>query len=106
MWPVIFIAAGLVLFAFLCRALLDSPRPDIETGLAWHLIRALAFLVHRLRVAGSEHLPNPARPGPLILVSNHTAGVDPLLIQGLFRLQIRWVLAPDMPLKGPDPFWD
>ncbi|GHO84406.1 lysophospholipid acyltransferase family protein [Dictyobacter formicarum] len=42
--------------------------------------RLLAFLVCRLAVRGSEHVPVN---GPLLLVSNHLSWIDPILVAGL-----------------------
>jgi 1-acyl-sn-glycerol-3-phosphate acyltransferase len=38
----------------------------------------------------------------LIIVSNHTSGVDPLLIQAACRFHIRWMMAADMMIPELD----
>lgn len=93
---VISLAAAWIGFAFLSRGLLDNPREDVEGGLVWHTVRAYSALVHRLRVVGRENIPADRRPGPLILVANHTAGVDPVLIGAACPFHVRWVMARDM----------
>jgi 1-acyl-sn-glycerol-3-phosphate acyltransferase len=82
-----------------------NPRGDPETGLAWRLLRLYARIVHRLRVEGLENLPRGPKAGPLIVVANHTAGVDPLLIQAACPFFIRWMMALDMRLPTLEWFW-
>lgn len=93
---VIPLAAAWIGLAFLSRGLLDNPREDVEGGLMWHTVRAYAAVVHRLRVVGRENIPTGRNPGPLILVANHTAGVDPVLIGAACPFHVRWVMARDM----------
>lgn len=45
---------------------------------------------HRLTVSGSVRIP---RRGPVILVSNHISGVDPILIQAVVPRPIIWMVA-------------
>lgn len=95
MWIILGVAAwGLA--AWLSHWLLRNPRGDVETGVAWHLVRGYVRAVHRLRVRGLEHVPRGRKVGPLIVVSNHTAGVDPLLIQSALPFEVRWMMAADM----------
>lgn len=103
-----FIAAtGWVGFALLAwwinRA---SPRrEDPLAGLVWRAIRLYARLLHRRRIEGREHIPGSASAGPLIVVANHTAGVDPLLIQSACPFEIRWIMAEDMRWPALDGLW-
>jgi 1-acyl-sn-glycerol-3-phosphate acyltransferase len=93
-------------FAALVRYLRHNPRgrADLEGAIAWAVILAYSRLFHRLRVEGREHIP--AR-GPLIVVSNHTAGLDPLLIQaGMRDLEIRWMMARDMMIPELAQLWE
>ncbi len=101
----ILIAAALLVWAFVCQRLLANPRGDVETGLFCGLMWLYARVVHRLSVEGLEHVPQSRTPGPLIVVANHTAGVDPLLVQSLSPFAIRWMMAADMRLPQFDPFW-
>lgn len=103
-WP-ISIAIALVALGWAVRWLLDNPREDAETGLLYRVGRGYCRLVHRLRAEGGEHVPPGRRPGPLIVVANHTAGVDPLLVQASCPFEIRWVMAEDMRLPAFDAFW-
>src|SRR5690606_15597843 len=43
--------------------------------------------------------------GPLIVVANHTAGVDPILTSAACPFQIRWIMAQDMRLPWLNWFW-
>ena len=52
------------------------------------------------RVASGEPLP-----GPLVVVANHTAGIDPLLIQCCCVFEIRWMMLSSMMVPGFDPLW-
>jgi len=94
----------LVALSLRIRAL--STRDDIRSGIALLVIRLYARLVHGLRVAGRENIPKRNVAGPLVVVSNHTAGVDPLLIQAACRFEIRWVMAEDMRLPALQGFWE
>ncbi|MGV6814388.1 MAG: lysophospholipid acyltransferase family protein, partial [Phycisphaerales bacterium] len=44
--------------------------------------------------------------GPMIVVSNHTAGVDPLLVSLSVPTKICWLMAEDMRLKGLNWLWN
>lgn len=92
-------------WAWVAHWLMDNPRGDFETGVSWRLIRLYARVVHRVRLEGGEHLPAGATPGPMVLVANHTAGVDPLLIQAVCPFFIRWMMALDMRLPAMEWFW-
>lgn len=94
---------GLIAVGLVSRALLNGPRPEVEVGVLWYLIRIYARFIHRIRVEGS--LP-AAHPGPLIIVCNHTAGVDPLLIQAKCPFEIRWIMAQDMRYPILEWFWE
>ena len=73
-----------------------NPRRDPFTGLAYYFTRWYARWRHHLRVQGAEHLPKDASGGPLIVVCNHTAGLDPILVQCVCPAFIRWLMATDM----------
>ncbi len=67
--------------------------------------RAYARLFHRLSFHGREHIPADARPGPMIVISNHTAGIDPILIAAACPFEIRWVMAQDMRARRLEWLW-
>lgn len=100
-------AMAWALWAAAAHALLrHSARPGDALGsLASLFVMLYARLWHRMRVEGRENVPRGPRPGPLILVSNHTAGVDPLLIQSVCPFEITWVMAEDMRIRKLDDLW-
>ena len=77
---------------------------DPLTGLLYIAGRIYARLVHRLRVE-TEPGALSDLDGPLIVVSNHTAGVDPLLVSAGCPRRIGWIMAEDMRLPLLNWFW-
>ena len=96
---------GLPLGRRLLRALRNGPDGHPLTTLAWLILRLYNRIVHRVRIEGAEHLPKANPAGPLIVVSNHGAGIDPLLLQGACRFHIRWMMASDTMSPNLDWFW-
>lgn len=81
-----------------------SPWGSVEAGLVALVASVYARLVHRLRVEGRRCIPQGRSPGPLIIVANHTAGVDPVLIAAAWpAVAIRFVMAQDM--RNADLAW-
>lgn len=103
-WIILFVGVLLGL-GLLARWLLDNPRRDLETGLFLKLAAVYARLYHGMKVVGWPHVPQTPTPGPLIIIANHTAGVDPLLIQTACPFEIRWIMAMDMRLPTFEWFW-
>ena len=103
-WPLA-IPACIIAFAFICRWLLDNPREDVAGGLVWHTCRFYARVIQRARYSGLEHVPTSRPPGPLIIVSNHPSGVDPLLIIAACRFDARYIMARDMRIPVAEAFW-
>lgn len=91
---------------FLGRAIMENPRGDFETGAAMLFGHAYVRLVHRLRIRGTTGMKLDELEGPLIVVSNHTAGVDPLLIQAALPFEVRWMMAFDMKHPALSWVWD
>jgi 1-acyl-sn-glycerol-3-phosphate acyltransferase len=91
-------------WALLCAWLVRNPRGDFLGGLVWRGLRLYARVFHRVSVKGAQNIP-PADAGPLLVVSNHTAGVDPVLIQAVCPFEVRWVMARDMRHPWGEPFW-
>ncbi len=98
--------AALILLA---RAVEHSPREGGDWTLAWLVVCIYTRLVHRVRFEGLEHIPHWKRgdpaPGPLVVVSNHTAGVDPLLIHSACPFDIRWMMMREMMLAPFARLW-
>lgn len=92
-------------WAMVSRRLVVNPRGDVETGVFWHLCRWYARVWHGLRVEGLDRVPQEQFPGPLVVVCNHTAGVDPLLVQSVAPFEIRWMMGKDMMTPSLGGFW-
>lgn len=92
-------------WAILTNVAARGPRGDVLTDLATRITWVYARLAHNLRVEGAENIPRTNTPGPLVVVANHTAGVDPLLIQSVCPFFIRWMMARDMQLPALEIFW-
>lgn len=73
-------------------------------------VRVYARALHRVRVEGREHVPVADARGrighSLIVAANHTAGVDPLLIQAVIGFEPRWMMAEDMRVAELEPLWE
>lgn len=72
------------------------------------LICLYCRIFHRVRFVGFEDLPAPFRHGDAeggLVVANHTAGIDPLLVQTGVRRFIRWMMWADMMIPSLDPIW-
>lgn len=69
----------------------------------YRTLQTYSRVMHRVRAEGLEHVP-PAEP--LIIVANHTAGIDPLLIQAVLPFEVRWIMAADMRVRALDALWD
>ncbi|MBL0920850.1 MAG: 1-acyl-sn-glycerol-3-phosphate acyltransferase [Phycisphaerales bacterium] len=109
--PAAWLIVGLLLYAlwvavatWIRRAMDDDQ--DAEGGFIIRVFHVYAAIVHRLEVVGRGHIPRGRPPGPLIIVANHTAGVDPVLIQSACPFRIRWLMAEDMRTSVLDPFWE
>jgi 1-acyl-sn-glycerol-3-phosphate acyltransferase len=107
----IWIALALVGWALLAWAAdavrRASVRPEDPTsGLVLIATRLYCRLVHRLRVHGLQRA-RAARDagGPLMVVSNHTAGLDPALIQAALDFEVRWMMAADMRAPQLEEWW-
>lgn len=111
--PILLVAWATLALA--SRWILNNPRrvpgqpiddDVIAAGLAYRAMQVLCTTLHRLRVEGGERLNLGRFPGPLIVVANHTAGVDPLLIQSACPFEVRWMMARDMMSPGLQGLWD
>lgn len=87
------------------RWLSTGPRGEPVTGLMWRVFRGYCRLMHRPTYEGLHHVPATNRPGGLVVVSNHTGPIDPLLIQAACRFEIRWMMAQNMMIPQLDWLW-
>ncbi|MCC6682925.1 MAG: MFS transporter [Phycisphaeraceae bacterium] len=92
----------LVGIAGLWRHLRQGPLDRGDRNLLWHLARLLVLVVHRLRWHGRGAVPCD---GPVMLVSNHTTGVDPLLIQASLNRCVRWLMIDKYQLRVLGYLW-
>jgi 1-acyl-sn-glycerol-3-phosphate acyltransferase len=99
-------AAAWVAWAFVSRRLVDNSRGEVAMGLVHGFGRLYARAWHNLRVEGRENIPGMRQPGPLIVVANHTAGVDPILVQAVCPFEIRWMMAKDMMEPSLAELWE
>jgi 1-acyl-sn-glycerol-3-phosphate acyltransferase len=82
-----------------------GPGGNPSTGLVWLVLRLYAHLVHRVTFEGRENVPEGNCPGPLVVISNHTGPIDPVVIQAACRFEIRWMMASDMMVPQLDLLW-
>lgn len=100
--------SALLALVLLARRVRQNPWGDIPHGLIYYLGRGYLRLVHRPRVRGEADLlrrGQEAWPDGLIIVCNHTAGIDPMLVQGASNCPIRWVMAEDMRIASLEWLW-
>ncbi|MEZ6318331.1 MAG: lysophospholipid acyltransferase family protein [Phycisphaerales bacterium] len=104
----LWIIAGLLVIAAGTLALLSthpSPSETFWSNVIYAVGTGYVRVLHRLKVRGREHIPPARDAGPLIVVANHTAGVDPILVSAACPFQIRWIMAEDMRLPWLGWFW-
>lgn len=96
-----------LLFALWARRVARGPRGDVLTGICLDINWLYAKLFHRLKVIDAHLLPSsPVVNGrPIIIIANHTAGIDPILIQASVPYFVRWMMAADMRAAPLEEFW-
>jgi 1-acyl-sn-glycerol-3-phosphate acyltransferase len=102
------IFAGLALLSIplvVIPYLRSGPAGSMGVTFFWATIGFYLGVVHRARYFGREKLPRSNADLPLIVVSNHTGGVDPLLIQCGVRFKIHWMMAADYMVGPLGWFW-
>ncbi|MBY0113675.1 MAG: 1-acyl-sn-glycerol-3-phosphate acyltransferase [Phycisphaerales bacterium] len=100
------VVAVLAALATLSALLVRNPRRDPMVGLLVALMKLFARFIQRARYEGRTHIPRSMHPGPLIVVSNHTAGADVPLIQAVCPFEIRWMMARSMQVEFLQWFWE
>jgi 1-acyl-sn-glycerol-3-phosphate acyltransferase len=83
---------------------------DLLLGLECRLARAYLALVHRIRFEGFDAIPelaSLAKPGGggLLVVANHTCGLDPMILQMPLRRRIRWMMWTGQMGRGLGWLW-
>lgn len=70
--------------------LIQGPVPgDYVANGFWHFVRWYTLIFHRCRWVGRHHVPST---GKAILCSNHTTGLDPLVMQAGIPRPVRWLM--------------
>jgi 1-acyl-sn-glycerol-3-phosphate acyltransferase len=85
--------------------LIHAPLGTPFNGIVWRVGRIYCRVFHRVQYEGFEQFRQMTNPGPLIVVSNHTGAVDPLLVQCGCRFHVRWMMASDMMISSLDWLW-
>lgn len=82
---------------------------DFESSGMICLYKGYARFMQRMRVEGKEHVPTLEELGgrALIVAPNHTAGVDPVLVQAALDspMEPRWMMAEDMRIPALEWLW-
>ena len=102
----ILVALVLGLLAWGSATLIANDRADPMAGLLVVIMKLYARLMQRVRVEGREHIPDYPHAGPLIVVSNHTAGADVPILQSMCRFEIRWIMSRSMQIESLQWFWE
>lgn len=80
---------------------------DLFCGLLIRVMQLSAGWMHRLSVEGIGNIPRDRAAGEgLVIVANHTAFIDPLLVQAVVPFEVRWIMGEDMASPAHKPFWD
>jgi len=87
------------------RWMCSGPAGTPADFLVWHTVRLFVKLVHRATYENTAIVPQTSKPGPLIVVSNHTGSIDALLLQAGCRFDIRWMMATDFMFQSLDWLW-
>jgi 1-acyl-sn-glycerol-3-phosphate acyltransferase len=74
-------------------------------GAAWRASSLWLGWRQSLLVQGQEHVQSAMSAGPVMIVANHTGGVDPLLVQAGLPRPVRWMMARDMMGSGLEDIW-
>lgn len=86
----------------LVRHLRSGPMASPAVHVFWHASRLFVYVYHRLEVFGKHHVPGT---GPVVIASNHTTGLDPLLLQAAVARPIRWLMWSHYLFKPLAPVW-
>lgn len=111
MSPLLWILIGALLLAITAvvagsiNAKRWSPALSWLDGLLYLIGFAYARGVHDLQVEVEDGALDDLG-GPMIVVCNHTAGVDPILVSLSVPTKIHWMMADDMRIRGMGWFWN
>ena len=105
MVPAMYVTAAVMLLVAARGLWVELTRGPAATRMCnvfWRFCRLFSFVWHRLRVIGKHHIPST---GAVILASNHTTGMDPLLIQTGCPRVVRWVMLKSYRFWFAEPLW-
>ena len=94
------ILSGVALWGFWGQ-ITSGPMSRLENA-AWRLCRAYTLVWHRLQWIGRENIP---AKGPVLLVANHTTGLDPSVVQAVVPRPVRWVMLHSYMFPILAPLW-
>ena len=88
----------------------------LSSGVIIRAMQVYARRFHRLGVEGMDLVPARSKlqrhdavpfgdDEPLIVVANHVAGIDPVLIQASLPFEVRWMMAADMRIRSMEWLW-
>jgi 1-acyl-sn-glycerol-3-phosphate acyltransferase len=100
------IAVVLVARFIITPRLQNGPDHDALIGFIWRIVRVYCSVVHHAKFMGQEDLRQRIDVGPMIVMSNHTGAIDPLLVASGCKFHIRWMMASDMMSAHLDWVWD
>lgn len=99
-YSVFFIFTGFVgIYYFVLR----GPLPTKSMNFFWRLIRLHTHVWHQLKITGRHNIP---RTEGLLIVSNHTAGLDPLIVQSAVHRRVRFMMAKEYMIWPLKWFWN
>ena len=81
---------------------------EITVNASKRLVEIYARLIHRMRTQGRVFIPDYPLdpPRPIVVIANHTAGVDPILVQAALPFEVRWMMGADMRIEALDFLWE
>ncbi len=104
--PVGWAAVAALWWLIVVPRLRRGPAGDATLGLVWRTSKTWLRWRQRVEIVGGSHLRAALSAGPVLIVANHTGGVDPLLVQSSTPTLIRWMMARDMMVGGSEDVWD
>ncbi|MEX0777109.1 MAG: MFS transporter [Phycisphaeraceae bacterium] len=102
LYPLALLLMGIAIYG-LVRHLVGGPMPSGLGNLIWRSLRVYTAVWYRLRWIGRDHVPHA---GPVILAPNHTAGLDPFLLQAALPRLVCWLMLTEYRLRIAWWLWD
>jgi 1-acyl-sn-glycerol-3-phosphate acyltransferase len=78
---------------------------DVVVGILAWIATPLVRGLWRADFRGPEKLPHLEPGQGMVIVSNHTSGLDPVLIQHLMPFKIRWLMSREMMISALGFLW-